>query len=277
MFILARVRRTDRANRMYRNRDIENSKKYIERRNEIITYRLMILFGVAVCAVGFFIYAMNLSWDETQKLDDMSLAGLIFTGALLVGASAFLAYRKTQKIDESEKVVFGAGFFAVAALLFASDLAIFLTRQRWIPFLTAFAIVATALAYIYCLYQREFFCFSVFAALGCFLLYLSQSSLLSPYAKIWFKAMVAACAVFLLVFSLALASGKGRLKSGALGVNKKIFEKNAKYFQLYILSFLIAGFAAVSFLPVDLNFFYMACALVGYFVAVGIYFTVKMI
>ena len=249
----------------------KTDKKYTERRNEIITYRLMILFGVAACAVGFFVYAMNLNWGDINKLDTISSAGLIVTGVPLVASALFFVHRKTKKIEEVDKVIQSKSLLAVAVFLFVSDFVIFLMRQNWIPFLTAFAITATALIYIYYLYRREFFCFSVFAAVGCFLLYFARSPLLSFHIKTGFKALLVVFAIFTLVFAWALMKGKGRLK------NIKIFEKNSRYFQFFILSGFIGGFAAASFFSLAAYFFYMICALLVYFVIVGIYFTVKMI
>ncbi|MCL2813771.1 MAG: hypothetical protein FWD23_04140 [Oscillospiraceae bacterium] len=252
-------------------------KKYIEKRNEIITYRLMILFGIAVCAVVFFVYAMNLNWKDINKLENISSAGLAVTGIPLAGAALFFIYRRRQNADESEKVINSKNLLAVAALFFASDFVIFMTRQNWIPFLTAFAITATVLVFIYYLYQKEFFCFSVFAAAGCFLLYFAQSPLLPPYMRMIFRAVLALFAVFTLVFALALMKGKGSLKNKPLALNVRIFEKNSRYFQFLILSVFIAGFAAASFLSLNAYFFHIICALLVYFVIVGIYFTVKII
>lgn len=270
------MKKTLKPNKIYKNKDVEASKKYLDRQNEIITYRLMILFGVAVCVVGFFVYAMNLKWGEMSRLEDISAAGLIATGIPLVFSALFFMYRKTQKTDESDAVIKSAGLLAVASFLFVSDFIIFATRQDWIPFLTAFAIAATLLVFIYYLYQREFFCFSVFAAAGCFLLYFAQSPLLSFWIKNGFKALLAVFAVFTLVFALALSRGKGRLKYKPLGLDVQILEKNSKYFQFFVLSVFIAGFVFAS-LFLTAYFFYVICALIVCFVVVGIYFTVKMI
>jgi hypothetical protein len=235
----------------------------------------MILFGVAVCAVSFFVYAMNLNWGAVKKLEGISTAGLIFTGITLAFAAFLLVYRKTKKTDESDKIIRSESFLTFAAILFISDFIIFTTLQDWIPFLTAFCITFTVLVFIYYLYQREFFYFSCFAAVGCFFLYFAQAALLPSYIKTGFKALLVVFAVFTFVFTLALVKGKGQLKNKTLGLNIKIFEKNSKYFQLFILSVFIAGFAAASFFWTA-YFFYTICALLIYVVIIGVYFTVKM-
>jgi len=274
---LGRTNRTNRANKIYKNRDIENSKKYAERRNEIITYRLLILFAIAVCVVGFFIFVMNISRSDTQKIESISFAGLIITGILFISSVVFFVYRTRQAADESDRIIQGKSTFAITLFLFLADLLVFFTHQTWIPIMTAFIITATALAYIYYLYQKEFFYFSLFSAMSCFFLYLTGFQHLSDFFRIGFKVLLAVCAVFILAFALLLMKGKGQLKSRPFKLNIKILEKNSRYFQFFILAVFIAGFAAVSFFDVNINFFYSACSLAVYFVAVGIYFTVKMI
>jgi hypothetical protein len=75
--------------------------------------------------------------------------------------------------------------------------------------------------------------------------------------------------VIVLIFSLLLMKNKGNF----LRIN--ILDKKAKYFQFYILVGFLAGCVVLSFLAV--NFFYLICAVLVYFVVAGIYFTVKMI
>jgi hypothetical protein len=271
------LKKAKKTNKTFKDINTEKSKKHTERRIEIITYRLMILFGGAVCTVGFFVYAMNLTWGEIEKLKSISTAGLFVTGIALVGSAAFFFYRKTQIIEEKDKIIRSKSLLAAAIFIFISDFVIFLTQQDWIPFLTAFSVTATALVYIYYLYQKEFFCFSIFAAAGSFLLYFAQSPLLGVHIKMGFKALLAVFAVFTLVFALALMKGKGQLKSEPLELDVKIFEKDSRYFQFFILSVFIAVFSVASFLSFASYFFYMICALLVYCVAVGIYFTLKMI
>jgi len=262
---------------MYRNKDVENSRKYNERRNEIITYRLLLLFAITVCVVGFFIYIMNFTRNNINKIEKISFAGLIITGIFFISSVVFFVYRTKQAVDETDRVIQSKSVFAIAMFLFLADLVIFFTYQLWIPLMTAFVIGVTVLAYIYYLYQKEFFYFSIFSAMGCLFLYLTGLQYLSDFSRMSFKILLAACAVFILGFAILLMNSKGQLKSQPFKLNIKILEKNSKYFQFFILSVFIAGFAAVSFFSIDINFFYLICSLIVYFIIVGIYFTVKMI
>jgi len=262
-----------KTNRIYKNKDVLETKKYIKRRNEIITNRLLILFGLSVGVVSFFVYAMGITWENIQKLKNITFAGLIVTGVLFILALVFFVYRIKKNIDESDKTVNSNNILAVISFLLFSDFLIYFTSKTWIPFLTAFTISLTLLVYIYYLYQKEFFLFSLFTGISCFLLYFAQSQAISVYFRVCFIVLMAIFAAFITVFSLLLMKNKGNLKSKSININ--ILEKKAKYFQFYILAAFIAALIVLNFFSI--SFLYMICAILFYFVVTGIYFTVKMI
>ena len=262
-----------KTNKIYKNQDILENKKYLKRKNEIITNRLLILFGLSICIVSFFVFAMGIKWSNIQQLVNITFIGLIITAVLFILSLVFLIYRLNSGADESDNAVNSKNIFAVVSFLLFSDFLIYFTSQIWIPFLTAFTISLTILVYIYYLYQKEFFLFSFFTAISCFMLYFAQSPLISVFLRTGIIILIAAFAVFVLVFSLLIMKNKGSLKLNSLRIS--IFEKKAKYFQFYILAGFIAVFAVLSFFAI--NFFYLICAVLVFFVVTGIYFTVKMI
>jgi len=266
----------NRTNKIYKNKDYENSKKYIERRNEIITYRLLIFLAVAVEKVGFFIYAMNVSINGLPKLKSLFLAGTVITGVLVAGSLSFLIYRVKSNINEKETVLHSKGVFITALFWFLSDLIIFLTYQKWIPVMTAAAITATVLVYVYYLYQREFFYFSLFTAICCFFLYFTESYFLSSGLRMAFRILLITCAAFILAFAVVLKKGKGKIKSKSFNKNIQILEKNSKYLPFFILAALVALVAVAGFF-ISTSFLYLIFAVVGYFIIIGIYFTIKII
>ena len=268
-----------KTNRINKNKDLEESKKYIKRRNDIITYRLFILFGITVALVSFFVFIMNAGNTDIKTLSAISFAGLIVTGILFILSGLFFFYRLIKGIDESGMTVNSKNIFAVSLFAFLADSLIFFTGQNWIPFLTALVIAVTILVYLYYLYQKEFFLFALFTAICCFLLYFTETSLLSGSFKTGFRVLLAAAAIFVLAFSLILKKNKGRLNIGPFNI--RILRKDAKYFQFFILAAFIAVCAVLGLITISLlsflNFFYMICAVLGCFIIVGIYFTVKMI
>jgi len=261
---------------MYKNKDAEQSKKYRDRRNAIITQRLIILFAVAVAAVIFFISAMNIPRAETAKLNLIAFIGLMITGALFIITLIFFVRRLIDGVDESDKTLHSKNIFAASAFFFFAFVLIFFKGQDWIPFLTALAIAATALVYLFYLYQREFFWFAFFTAACCFMLYFAEAPLLAGGYKTFFKIALAAAAVVLTALAFALMKNKGRLKHKRLNI--KVLEHNAKYFQFFILAAIIAVFAVMGFIPAALfGFFYLICAVLACFIIIGVYFTVKII
>ena len=261
---------------MYRNKDAERTKKYRDRRNAVITQRLIILFAVAVASLVFFISAMNIPRAEPERLNLIAFVGLMITGALFITALIFFVRRLIDGIDESDKTLHSKNLFAAAAFFFFAFVLIFFKGQEWIPFLTALSISVTALIYLFYLYQREFFWFAFFTAACCFLLYFAEAPLLSAGYKTFFKVALAAAAVLLPAITLALMKNKGHIKHKSLNI--KILEHNAKYFQFFIIAAVAAVFAVMGFIPAALfSFFYLICAALACFIIIGVYFTVKII
>jgi len=184
----------------------------------------------------------------------------------------FFIYRYAKGVDESDKTVNSKNILGSALFLFLTNQLIFTTYQKWIPFLTALLICVTALVYIYYLYQREFFVFSMFAAIGCFLIYFGERQGISGYLSAFSKVLLVLLAVFVFAAAYAVSKNKGYLfKANIVG-------KNAKYFQFYILAALLAVSAALAAQTfVNINFLYIIISVIAYFVVVGIYFTFKII
>jgi len=259
-------------NKIYRNTNTEQNKKYaVKRKKQIITRRLLLLFAITAAAVIFFIYAKNM---QPERLELISFSGIMITGISIIISGGFIIRGIMRKTGGSSKLLNSKNIFAVSAFLFFFFERLFFAGQRWIPFLAAFAIAVTVLVYLYYLYQREFFWFSVFTAAGCFGLYFAEAPLLSDIYKLIFRISLAAGAILIFALALALMKNKGRLK------NIKILGQNAKYFQFFILAALIAVIAVLGFLPVSLvyfGYFYLICAMIGWLITAGIYFTVKII
>ena len=269
---MGRTKATKRTNKIYKNEDFETSRRQIARKNEIVTNRLLILFGIAVVLIACFVYFMNMPVSDGVKLRKISFVCLCVLGAMLLFSAVFLIQRYRTGIDESDKTVTSKNIFATILLLFLADLLIFFTYYKWIPFLTVAAISLTVIVYIYCLYQREFFVFSVFAAIGSFLVYFGKNLSLSSVYITASKIMLIVLAV--LIFAFALTVGKNR---GFL-FDPDAFQKNFKRFPFYILAAVFAVSAVIEIQTfVGINFLYILIANLAYFIFAGIYYTVKMI
>ncbi|MCL2775479.1 MAG: hypothetical protein FWD71_19375 [Oscillospiraceae bacterium] len=257
---------------MYKNKDLEQSKRHIARRNEIISNRLLILFGIAVVVVACFVYFMNMPVSDGNKLHGISFVLVFVLGALLLFSIVFLFQRYGKDVDESDKTVHSKNILGIALFLFFANLLIFFTYYTWIPFLTALAISLTIIIYIYYLYQREFFIFSVSAAIGCFLIYLGDTHSLADYYRMIFKILIAVLAVLVFSAAVMINQSKGFL------FKQDIMQKNSKCLPFYILSAILAICVVIEFQTFfDINLFYLIAANLVYFIVVGIYYTVKTI
>lgn len=269
---LSKIKRTVRANKIYKNTDIEDSRKYIVKKNEIITNRLLILFGMAVILVASMVYFMNMPSNETSRLRSITFVCMFVFGLMLVLSLIFLIYRYTKGIDEGDKTIHSKNIFGVTLFLFLTNQLIFFTYQRWIPFLTALLISITVLVYIYYLYQREFFIFSVFAAIGCFLIYFGERQGIPGYLSVFSNILLVLLSVVVFVSAFIVNKNKGYL----FKIN--ILDKKAKYFQFHILAVLLAASAALAVQNFfNINFLYIIIFITAYFVIIGIYFTFRMI
>ncbi|MCL2096575.1 MAG: hypothetical protein FWH10_06695 [Oscillospiraceae bacterium] len=285
---MGKIKRTGgKIYKKYRNENLKDGRKQeSKRQKQIITYRLLALFAVTSVTVIFFVYAMNMKRAGLQTLGSISFAGLMFSSGLFIVSGIFLALKLIKNTPgkiKQIKVIDAGGVFAVSAFLFFAFTLIFFRGQTWIPFMTALALAATAVVYLYYLYQREFFWFALFTAAGCFCLYFSQTGLLASGNtdyRIFFKVLLAVLPVLIASFALTLRKNKGRLKCKYCKADIKILGESAKYFQFFILAALSAVFAVLGFLPAapaPFSFFYLIYAVLGCFIAVGIYFTVKII
>ena len=269
---LSKSKKNNRTNKIYKNNDIEESKKYISRQNEIMTNRLLMLFGIAVGLVASLVYLMNITNYETTKLHTITFVCMFIFGAFLAASFILLIYRFQNGIDESDKTFNSRNIFGTAFILFMANLLIFFTYQKWIPLLTALTITVTALIYIYYLYQLEFFAFSVLSAIGCFLIYFGEGRSFPIYFSLSFKILLALIAVLVFAAALVVSRNKGFL------LKSKVFDEKAGYFQFYILSAVLAVSAALVMQTFfSINFLYIIISVVACFVVVGIYYTVKMI
>jgi len=210
----------------------------------------------------------------SATLEFISFAGIIISGIAIIVSGVFVIRRIMSKTGGSGREINSKNIFAVSAFFFYLFERIFFAGGRWIPFLTALVISAAALVFLYYLYQREYFWFAVLTAAGCFFLYFAETPLLSDIYRLFFRILLAAAAVLIFILAVVLMKNKGRLK------NIKILGADARYFQFFVLAGLIAAISVLGFLPVTLiylSYFYLICAMTGWLIIAGVYFTVKMI
>ena len=259
--------------RMYKNKDVLNNKKELERKNEIMINRLMILFILAIAMITLLVMGMNVSVVQYIDLyENYALTSVIVTGVLFVLSVAFFVYN-TMKKNSSDKTLNKYNILGLFSVLFLFALAILRQGILVLPILLAVTISVTLLIFIYYLYQKDFFWIAVLTAVGCFLIYYTQSTLLRGYFAMFIKIMLIALPFVLVWLTLELKKNKGYF-----GKNKniKLVGENMKCFPIWILCGLFVSAGVLSFITLSF-IFYTIIAVLAYFLAVGIYYTIKLI
>ena len=280
-----------KVDKMYNNEDVLNSKKELERKNEIMINRLMVLFVVSITMITFLIMSMNTGIDlsigqiielsESGKLIELGLLGpvpfsvilsVIVTGVLFILSVVLFAYN-TKKNAGNDKTLNKYNILGFFTVLFVFAIAILFLGDSVLPVLLGVTITATLLIFIYCLYQKDFFWLAAATAVGCFLIYYTQSTVLNGYFAIAAKILLIALAGVLLCLTFTLKKNKGYLgkKKGV-----KLVGEDVKYFPVWILCGLLVAVGIISFVTVSLALYAMITVL-AYFLAVGIYYTIKLI
>lgn len=259
--------------KMYNNKDVMNSKKELERKNEIMINRLMILFILSVTMITLLIIAMNISAvDYVDLYQKYALASVIVTGALAFLSAVFFFY-ETAKRNSSDKTLNKYNVLGLFLILFIYALAIFIKGILAVPTLLAFTIAATLLIFIYYLYQKDFFWFSALSAVGCFVIYFTKSTFLRGYFAIGLKGLLIAAGAVLIWKALSVKNSGGYWDKKK---NIRIFSENAKYLPVIILCGLLACAGILAFVQPSL-IFYAIIAVLAYFLVIGIYYTIKLI
>ena len=121
--------------RMYNNKDVLNSKKELERKNEIMINRLMILFVLSVTMITLLIIGMNLGVVQYVDLYlKYAFPSVIVTGVLFVLSVALFIY-DTKKKTKSDKTLNKYNILGLFVILFLYALVIYFQGILILPVL----------------------------------------------------------------------------------------------------------------------------------------------
>lgn len=232
------------------------------KQEDIKLYRLMIEFVLAIILVSAVI--------ASGKGNEIFIIGTVLpvfniVSAVLFAASAiYFVLVKRRGINETEKIVTSAGIFGNAAVLFLSGAHYYLFMDA--KQLSLSLVIVTLLYFVYSIYEKRFFDFSLFAAMG--FLALSHSTLalgsIGTLATLLVRvSLVLAFAIPLFTIVRAIV----RLAKGKL---------TAKYFICVILAALVTVAGAVLVLVYPSAVIYAVFALLAVYLATTVVYTVKM-
>lgn len=237
-------------------------------RSEILYYRMLILFAVLAFEIfGFFYATQTADRTDALRIYVAPIMALIF-GAL--GICFFVLYLVRFKKGTNELYkVFSSGFATTLFLWIASAFALYFSFSE--KRLIAYIVVSAAVFFIYYLYDREFFLFSLFTAIGGGLLsMLNYATVIRHYVVF---ALIAILCTICFVITVMGKNKKVEIKMGKSSI--LIFDKSYKAYPFYVSAgILLAGVILTFLLPNSL--LYSLIVLFGYYLASTVVKTIQM-
>lgn len=237
-------------------------------RAEIVYYRLLMLFAFFAAEIFGIIFA-----SQTAERDDV-LRNYIAPAIILVFGGLGIVFlclhikRIFKGVNELLKT-FSSGFVSCVALWISSVFScyFFFSEKR----LIAYIVVSAALFFIFYLFDREFFTFSIFTAIGAALLsILNFATTIQRYVII---ALIAVLCVALVVITVVAKNKKVSFKIG--NSEFVIFDKTYKPAPFYISAGIILAGVLLSILLFD-SLIYSLMLLFAYYLVFTVIKTIKM-
>lgn len=248
----------------------DDSKKYEEKRNEILTNRLMFVFVLAIILITSLIIIVNGNFFPGIYYIDVAR---FLAVAIAVCAAASLVYfivAKTKGKDESEKTL--SSTFLLATSLFSLFVyGLFAYRGIYATNIVISAIIAATIIYFtYYLYSKEFFLLTLATAVACYCVYFCQGRLAFNAVSMLAKVCLVIVPAAIFVYFFILGKPAGFLKLFA--------PENKKSNKIPFVILIGLSVASAGMLFVTTGFtYYNILAILAYYLIMGIIYTIKLI
>ena len=211
------------------------------KRSEALYYRMLVVL-VALIAVIFSITYVTRTAEGSNSfaLSGAPITAIVFA-ALCVPAVIFYAVCRKKGVNERNRV-FSSGYLLALVLWLTSIFALYVPLSSKAAM--AYIIITAALYYIYYIFKREFFVFSLYASLGAALLLSINSA-----GKV--EHIISAVLAFVISAVVVFVVGADKKKPFELKLGKKTVEITDGSFKVYPF----AGLAAIIVLGSVLSFF----------------------
>ena len=253
-----------------------DSKKYEEKRNEIIANRLMFVFVLAVILITSLIIILNGNFFPGVLLHDVARFAAHIAAALAAASVIYFIAAKAKGWDEAEKT-FSSGFLLTMALFSFSVFGVFGYAPYWGKYhsdlttlLFPFIIAGALIYFTYYLYSREFFLLTAASAVACLCIYMCRLRAVFSLISLLAKAGLVAAPILIFICFFIIKTPPWFFKPFSVE-NKK---SNKVPFLIFILLSLAS--AALMFFTTDFVF-YNILALLAYYLVMGIIYTIKLI
>lgn len=234
------------------------------KRTDILYYRMIAVLVALVC-VTFCMTGLTRTADLKNRftLTVAPIISLVFA-VLFVASVVYFAVCRAKKLDETY-VVFSSGFLSTVSLWLTAVFGLYgrIGEKKLIVFI----IVTAALYFIFYLYAREFFMFSLVSALGAALFAEMYSALRLEHIIFALLSL----AVGVLCVLLAVSGQKRPVKIR----NFVLFDKSMKIYPFCISSGIIIAGTVSSFIFSG-GAFYSLIVLFAFYLVYTVVSTVKM-
>lgn len=246
----------------------KNKKINKVKRSEVLYYRMLIVLTALIAVIFSLTYFTNtVEKYNNFTLNTAPITAMVFAG-LSVLALVYFVVQRLRGADEQHRVL-SSGFLTAVMIWVASIFGLFnrINEKK----LIAYVVVSAALYFIYYLYKREFFAFSLFTALGAFLLAAMSSA--SRAEHIILSALVV---ILCVGYMIILICGKKRTVEFKLGKSRYVLADSSFRIYPFCISagLMIAGTVISFMLPT--TFFYSSVVLFGYYLVITVISTVQM-
>lgn len=244
----------------------KNKKVNKIERSEILYYRMIVVLAVLIAVIFSITYFTGTNEDYNFFASKTAPVAMIVFAVLSIPSIAIFVLRRARGVDE-KYTVFSSGYLLTLLLWLTSIFAFYniLSSKK----LFAYIIVSAALYFVYNLFKREFFVFSLYTAVGAGLLALINSA--SRIQHVIFS-------ILLVVISAAMIMLVLRKKAFKIKIGKNqilISDGSYKAYPFCISAGIMLAGVILSFLFVGMAF-YSLVVLFVYYLILTIVNTVKM-
>lgn len=239
------------------------------KRTDVLYYRMLIAFAVLIGVVFSITYLTNTPDRANTFVLEIAPKITLVASILLIPTIVFFVARKVKGTDESLKI-FASGYLLLMNLWVVSVFGLY--NQMSTKKLFAYIVVTAALYFIYYLYSRDFFAFSLYNAIYAVLLMFIYSASFAEHVILAVLAVLASVGVV----AMALASKK---KPITLTVGKrtkiKITSGPVDVYPLCISAGIVLAGVILSFFVAG-SAFYSIIALFAYYLIFTVVKTIRM-
>lgn len=237
-------------------------------RSEVLYYRMLVVLAALIAVIFSITYLTGTAEDYNNFVLNVSPVIAIVLAVLCIPAIIFFAVCKRKGKNEKNRV-FSSGYLLTLALWLTSVFALYgrLSSRAVI----AYIVVTAALYFVYYLFNREFFVFSLYAAVCAgILLIINSATRLEHIIAIVFAVIVSALVILL------FAAGKNKPAVVKIGrYSLKITDGTFKSYPFIISAAILLIGAVLSFFIANAAF-YSLIVLFACYLVFTIVNTVKM-